>query len=295
MQDLRLIGVDEEGRHVLLAGSDDARFRVPIDAALRRAARWETSGAAGSAGSVTAGPREVQALIRAGASAADVAEQTGWSVEKVHRYEGPILAERAYVVELASGVRLRGRGGQGSATAAPRLADRVTARLQARGSRRTPPRGTPGGSVASAGRSGSRSRPEADSAKPPGPSTRQTGRCTPPTTKLAGSARTTSPRRSNRSVSPACTTSRPRVASRAPPVTLRRPSQAIGRPRPRPSTSSRTCGRARPSAAGGPAARVAGTTPRRPNRRPEWRASRRRPRPASRRASRGRSRCRLLA
>lgn len=133
MQDLRLIGVDEEGRHVLLAGSDDARFRVPIDAALRRAARWETSGAAGSAGSVTAGPREVQALIRAGASAADVAEQTGWSVEKVHRYEGPILAERAYVVELASGVRLRARGGQGSATAAPRLADRVTARLQARG------------------------------------------------------------------------------------------------------------------------------------------------------------------
>ena len=39
-------------------------------------------------------PREVQALIRAGPSAEEVADRAGWTVEKVRRYEGPILAER---------------------------------------------------------------------------------------------------------------------------------------------------------------------------------------------------------
>jgi hypothetical protein len=76
-------------------------------------------------------PREVQALIRAGHSAEDVAERAGWTVEKVRRYEGPILAEREHIAGLARAVRLRGRSA--GASEAPTLSARVSQRLSGRG------------------------------------------------------------------------------------------------------------------------------------------------------------------
>jgi hypothetical protein len=133
MQDLRLIGVHEDGQHLLLADPEGNRYRVPLDESLRAAARRDRP-RLGQLQIETDGgmrPREVQALIRAGMSVEEVAERAGWAVEKVHRYEGPILAEREHVAGLARAVRLRGRGGsQGSA---PTLAARVSQRLSGRG------------------------------------------------------------------------------------------------------------------------------------------------------------------
>jgi hypothetical protein len=74
----------------------------------------------------------VQALIRAGASSDEAARRAGWSVEKVHRYEGPILAEREHVAGLAQLVRLRSRTGVSGDGGAPTLAARVSERLKAR-------------------------------------------------------------------------------------------------------------------------------------------------------------------
>jgi hypothetical protein len=133
MQDLRLIGVHEDGQHLLLADPEGNRYRVPLDESLRAAARRDRP-RLGQLQIETDGgmrPREVQALIRAGLTAEEVAERAGWAVEKVHRYEGPILAEREHVAGLARAVRLRGRGGgQGSS---PTLAARVSQRLSGRG------------------------------------------------------------------------------------------------------------------------------------------------------------------
>ncbi|HEX5522671.1 MAG TPA: septation protein SepH, partial [Pedococcus sp.] len=133
MQDLRLIGVHEDGQHLLLADSEGNRFRVPLDEPLRAAVRRDRPRLGQLQIEIDGGmrPRDVQALIRAGASAEEVADRSGWSVEKVRRYEGPILAEREHVAGLARGVRLRGRGGsQGSA---PTLSARVGQRLSGRG------------------------------------------------------------------------------------------------------------------------------------------------------------------
>lgn len=133
MQDLRLIGVHEDGQHLLLADSEGNRFRVPLDEPLRAAVRRDRPRLGQLQIEIDGGmrPRDVQALIRAGASAEEVADRSGWSVEKVRRYEGPILAEREHVAGLARGVRLRGRGGsQGSA---PTLSTRVGQRLSGRG------------------------------------------------------------------------------------------------------------------------------------------------------------------
>ena len=133
MQDLRLIGVHEDGQHLLLADPEGNRYRVPLDEPLRAAARRDRPRLGQLQIEIEGGmrPREVQALIRGGATAEEVADRSGWPVEKVRRYEGPILAEREHVAGLARSVRLRGRGGsQGSA---PTLAARVGQRLTGRG------------------------------------------------------------------------------------------------------------------------------------------------------------------
>ncbi|HNV13545.1 MAG TPA: septation protein SepH, partial [Dermatophilaceae bacterium] len=131
MQDLRLIGVDDDGGHLLLASVDGARFRVPLDESLRAAARRDRPRLGQLQIEIEGGmrPRDVQAMVRAGMSADEVAERSGWTVEKVHKYEGPILAEREYVAGLGRAVRLRQRGGSGpSTTLGQRVADRLTAR-----------------------------------------------------------------------------------------------------------------------------------------------------------------------
>ncbi len=134
MQDLRLIGVHEDGLHLLLAGADGERFRVPLDDALRAAARRDRPRLGQLQIEMDGGmrPREVQAMIRAGSSAEEVAERSGWSVEKVRKYEGPILAERANVANLARQVRVRARGSSGGGKS-PTLSGRVAARMRERG------------------------------------------------------------------------------------------------------------------------------------------------------------------
>ena len=133
MRDLRLIGVHEDGQHLLLSDAEGTRFRVQLDEPLRAAARRDRPRLGQLQIEIDGGmrPREVQALIRGGLSADEVAERSGWPVEKVRRYEGPILAEREYVAGLARAVRLRGRSAAGAS--APTLSARVSQRLSGRG------------------------------------------------------------------------------------------------------------------------------------------------------------------
>ncbi|WP_053080138.1 septation protein SepH, partial [Nostocoides japonicum] len=130
MRDLRLIGVHEDGRHLLLADGEGGRFRLPLDDALRAAARRDRPRLGQIQIELDGGmrPREVQALIRSGLTSEEVAERAGWTVEKVHRYEGPVLAEREYVAELARGVRLRSSGSPGGHTLAGRVGERLAGR-----------------------------------------------------------------------------------------------------------------------------------------------------------------------
>jgi hypothetical protein len=99
MQELKVIGVENGA---LLAASDDgARFRIEIDEVLQsriRQAQPEThTGPKPS-------PREVQAHIRSGLSAEEVAQVSGASIDYVRRFEGPVLAEREHVVTSALAV-----------------------------------------------------------------------------------------------------------------------------------------------------------------------------------------------
>jgi len=135
MQDLQLIGEHEDGEHLLLSGADGARFRLRVDEPLRAAIRRDRPRSGQLQIEIDGGlrPREVQALIRAGASAEEAADRAGWSVDKVHRYEGPILAEREHVAGLARTARLRAHTGVYGGGSAPTLSSRVAERLKSRG------------------------------------------------------------------------------------------------------------------------------------------------------------------
>jgi hypothetical protein len=138
MQDLRLVGVHDDGTHLLLSGAGGEMFQLPIDEALRTASR-PAPRPASERPAIPLSPRDIQARIRAGATAADVAELSGLPLAKVERYEGPVLAEREYVAQQARKVEVASpspghdiyRSAFGDNPAS--LADMVAHRLSAHG------------------------------------------------------------------------------------------------------------------------------------------------------------------
>ena len=100
MQTLSVVEV--EGGALVLAAPSGERFRLPVDAALL--ARLQQVPPVAPEKRLS--PREIQALVRAGRSAEQVAAITGVPVASVERFVGPVLAERAYIVESALAVRL---------------------------------------------------------------------------------------------------------------------------------------------------------------------------------------------
>lgn len=124
MEQLKVIGI-EEG--VLVVATDTGeRFALPVDetlrAQLRRLQRAEEPRAARPS------PREVQAHIRAGMSAQEVADLLGARLEDIERYEGPVVAEREHVVSQALAVPVL-IGGELDAGAQPTFGTAVRAKL----------------------------------------------------------------------------------------------------------------------------------------------------------------------
>lgn len=99
MEELKVIGV--ESGSLLVASEEGARYRVAIDDVLQSRLR-QSSPEPGNVRKLS--PREIQAHIRAGMSAEDVAAITGVPLDYVQRFEGPVLAEREFVIESALAV-----------------------------------------------------------------------------------------------------------------------------------------------------------------------------------------------
>ena len=96
MQDLRVIGAEDGA--LVVADDDGTRYRLPVDDVLQLKLRQVTPDP--SIGQRLA-PREIQAYIRSGMSAEDVATITGAPLDHIQRFEGPVLAEREFVVKSA--------------------------------------------------------------------------------------------------------------------------------------------------------------------------------------------------
>ncbi|MEY2849124.1 MAG: hypothetical protein RI885_1791 [Actinomycetota bacterium] len=111
--DLKVIGVDDGA--LVVSSGDGGRYRVAIDEALYAALR--TSSTVDEDAPKVA-PRDIQAHVRAGMSADEVAAVTGAPLDYIRKFEGPVLAEREYMVESALNVAvhtpLDSDGGSGS-------------------------------------------------------------------------------------------------------------------------------------------------------------------------------------
>lgn len=99
MQDLQTIGV--ENGALVVSSDDGTRFRLPIDEALHSRLRQNVPDPS-TARKVA--PKDVQAHIRSGMSAQDVASITGAPLDYIQRFEGPVIAEREFVVQSALAV-----------------------------------------------------------------------------------------------------------------------------------------------------------------------------------------------
>jgi hypothetical protein len=134
MQELRFVAVSEDGRYAVLAvPGRSARFTLPIDERLRAVALGQTSRLAQYEIEVESPlrPKEIQARIRAGETVEEIADAAGIAVERVRWFEGPVLAERAYVADQAQTASVRRHG---DSTPGPRLGEIVADRLKAIGS-----------------------------------------------------------------------------------------------------------------------------------------------------------------
>ena len=133
MQELRIVAVSEDGSYAVLAvPGRGGRFSLPIDDRLRIVARGQFSRLAQYEIEVESPlrPKEIQDRIRAGETAEEIADAAGVPIERVRRFEGPVLAERAYRAQEAQGASIRQPGDSGPG---PRLGDIVAERLAALG------------------------------------------------------------------------------------------------------------------------------------------------------------------
>lgn len=99
MEDLRVIGVEDGA--ILVVSERGDRYRIEITEALTTKMRQAVKD---SGTTRRMAPKDIQAHIRSGMSAEDVASITGVSIEYIQRFEGPILAEREFVIESALAV-----------------------------------------------------------------------------------------------------------------------------------------------------------------------------------------------
>ncbi len=108
MRELTLGGIHDDSDHLILLDSEGERYTVRIDEALRAAVRRDRpSVALLQQGHETSAlrPKEIQALLRGGASVESIAQMSDISEDRIRRFEGPILAERSHMAQRAQSFR----------------------------------------------------------------------------------------------------------------------------------------------------------------------------------------------
>jgi hypothetical protein len=135
MRPVRFVALSEDGQALVLADEVGRLLTLPLDDRVSGALQTDTgTHAAATAVAVanaevmaTLSPRDIQARIRAGESAEDVARVAGVPVDRVLRYAGPVLQERAMLAQHARRTRLK------TSESATPLAEVVDSRLAQHG------------------------------------------------------------------------------------------------------------------------------------------------------------------
>jgi hypothetical protein len=122
MQHLTPVGLSKDGKRLDLVSDTGEEFAVPVDTKLRTALRGDNArlGQLEMKMESSLRPRDIQARIRGGESAEDVAAAAQTTVEAIMGFAAPVLAERAHVAQSAQKSSIRRRSTE-STTAAGTL------------------------------------------------------------------------------------------------------------------------------------------------------------------------------
>lgn len=130
MRQLRFVSLSEDGSNIVLEAGQDELFLLPIDERLRAAARGDIT----RLGKIEIElenplrPRDIQARIRAGESAEQLAAASRMPLDRVLRFAYPVLQEREQVTAEARRSRLRRSDGGAQRTLGELVDERLTAR-----------------------------------------------------------------------------------------------------------------------------------------------------------------------
>jgi hypothetical protein len=114
MRPVRFVALSEDGQAFVLADEVGRLLALPLDERVTGALRSDSTTATAIAAPVidpeaTLSPRDIQARIRAGETADEVARIAGVPVDRVLRYAGPVLQERAMLAQHARRTKLKGQ------------------------------------------------------------------------------------------------------------------------------------------------------------------------------------------
>jgi len=126
VRQLEVVGVSDDGTHVLLASAADAdrpSHQLPIDDRLQAAVRGDLASNGSERAGPALSPKEIQSRLRAGDSPETVAKAAKTPLTRVMRYAGPVLSERDLIVEQARAARLTRPRGKPSTVSLGELVD----------------------------------------------------------------------------------------------------------------------------------------------------------------------------
>jgi len=149
VRELHVVALSSDGKHLIVTptkGSLRGAYLLPVNARLRKALNGELNpkpkprdepaeapaqpAPPKAAAESRLSPREIQARLRAGHTPERIARAAGVPVDRVTRFQGPVLSERALVLaDVREATLARARRGD---SAAP-LGASVTANLSAKG------------------------------------------------------------------------------------------------------------------------------------------------------------------
>ncbi|MDP1720118.1 MAG: septation protein SepH [Candidatus Nanopelagicaceae bacterium] len=128
MTELRLNGKTPDGAYISLTDNDGAEYTLRISDTLRATVNQPRLAAVSNVEGAPLTVKEIQARLRSGEPIESLAREAQWTVEKVERFAGPIVQERAYIIGLAHSVLMRKESGRENLNFAEVVASRLAPR-----------------------------------------------------------------------------------------------------------------------------------------------------------------------
>lgn len=112
MTELRLTGKSTDGAYLNLTDGQDGEYTLRISDTLRATVNQPRLAAVRTNEGETISVREIQARLRSGEPIETLAREANCTIDKIERFAGPILQERAYIIGLAQDVVMRKESGR---------------------------------------------------------------------------------------------------------------------------------------------------------------------------------------